>query len=303
MFGEANSLYVESGVWALGAIIVLLLIFWLIKKIFSGGATRMRGTQPRLAVIDAAVVDDKRRLVLVRRDNVEHLVMIGGPSDVVIEPGIAITAPANTAHSDQPASVAAQKVPEQNTGTAATTALAAGGAAAGVAAAVTASAVQASTQNTASAVEQTTANAVQTTDETLAKAGETVTNLVNNAQEAALPNDLPSDAEAASAAIKETVAPAPGPVESVEVATAPQSASVEVAPAEQAEIAQALAVEPPENGETPTNGSGAAQVTAQTEVETPSDPGEVVESETAENVQRLMDDLAAEAQGPTQGPS
>ena len=29
-----------------------------------------------------------RRLVLVRRDNVEHLVLIGGPQDVVIEPGI-----------------------------------------------------------------------------------------------------------------------------------------------------------------------------------------------------------------------
>ena len=29
-----------------------------------------------------------RRLVLIRRDNVEHLIMIGGPQDVVVESGI-----------------------------------------------------------------------------------------------------------------------------------------------------------------------------------------------------------------------
>ena len=43
---------------------------------------------PRLAVIDAAAVDGRRRLVLVRRDNVEHLLMIGGPTDIVVEPNI-----------------------------------------------------------------------------------------------------------------------------------------------------------------------------------------------------------------------
>jgi hypothetical protein len=56
---------------------------------FSGGnlaALGPRGRQPRLAVIDAASVDGSRRLVLVRRDNVEHLLLIGGPTDVVIEP-------------------------------------------------------------------------------------------------------------------------------------------------------------------------------------------------------------------------
>ena len=41
-----------------------------------------------LAVIDAAPIDGRRRLVLIRRDNVEHLLMIGGPSDVVVEPNI-----------------------------------------------------------------------------------------------------------------------------------------------------------------------------------------------------------------------
>jgi hypothetical protein len=44
-----------------------------------------RNRQPRLQVLDAAAVDTRRRLVLVRRDDVEHLIMIGGPTDIVIE--------------------------------------------------------------------------------------------------------------------------------------------------------------------------------------------------------------------------
>ena len=74
-------------------LIVLALIAlatWVMRRM--GGtalaATAARGRQPRLAVIDAAAVDGRRRLVLIRRDNVEHLVMIGGPSDVVIEQNI-----------------------------------------------------------------------------------------------------------------------------------------------------------------------------------------------------------------------
>ena len=47
-----------------------------------------RGRQPRLGVIDYASVDGRRRLILVRRDNVEHLLMIGGPTDVVVEANI-----------------------------------------------------------------------------------------------------------------------------------------------------------------------------------------------------------------------
>lgn len=47
-----------------------------------------RGKQSRLKVLDSAVIDARRRIVLVRRDNVEHLLMIGGPQDLVIETGI-----------------------------------------------------------------------------------------------------------------------------------------------------------------------------------------------------------------------
>jgi flagellar protein FliO/FliZ len=80
-------------------VVVLALIgaaAWLVRR-FAGnrlGANANRGRMPRLAVIDAAAVDGRRRLVLVRRDNVEHLLMIGGPTDIVVEPNIVRAMPA-----------------------------------------------------------------------------------------------------------------------------------------------------------------------------------------------------------------
>src|SRR3569833_1130381 len=63
---------------------------WLGRRVGANrlGAAGRGGRQPRLAVIDAAAVDGRRRLVLVRRDNIEHLLMIGGPSDIVVESNI-----------------------------------------------------------------------------------------------------------------------------------------------------------------------------------------------------------------------
>src|SRR5438105_4546788 len=80
-------------------VVVLALIgaaAWLVRR-FAGsrlGTNANRGRMPRLAVIDAAAVDGRRRLVLVRRDNIEHLLMIGGPTDIVVEPNIVRAQPA-----------------------------------------------------------------------------------------------------------------------------------------------------------------------------------------------------------------
>ena len=73
-------------------VVVLALIgaaTWLVRRF--GGArleAGARNRQPRLAVIDSAAVDGRRKLVIIRRDNVEHLLMIGGPTDVVVETNI-----------------------------------------------------------------------------------------------------------------------------------------------------------------------------------------------------------------------
>ncbi|MFH1344983.1 MAG: flagellar biosynthetic protein FliO [Pseudomonadota bacterium] len=77
--------------FAFVAVLALIGLFaWGLRR-FAGnrlGANTNRGRMPRLAVIDAAAVDGRRRLVLVRRDNIEHLLMIGGPTDIVVESNI-----------------------------------------------------------------------------------------------------------------------------------------------------------------------------------------------------------------------
>ena len=77
---------------------------WLVRRFATSrlGANTNRGRMPRLAVIDAAAVDGRRRLVLVRRDNVEHLLMIGGPTDIVVEPNIVRATPGREALPQRP---------------------------------------------------------------------------------------------------------------------------------------------------------------------------------------------------------
>ena len=85
---------------------------WLVRRFASNrlGANTNRGRMPRLSVIDAAAVDGRRRLVLVRRDNVEHLLMIGGPSDIVVEPNIVRAIPGRDQMAPRPA-VAGEQPP------------------------------------------------------------------------------------------------------------------------------------------------------------------------------------------------
>jgi hypothetical protein len=78
--------------FAIVLVLVALLAFFLRR--ISGGRLKFKGQgsgrtrQPRLGVVDIHDLDRQRQLILVRRDNVEHLVMIGGASDVVIETNI-----------------------------------------------------------------------------------------------------------------------------------------------------------------------------------------------------------------------
>lgn len=82
--------------WIIAFAIVLILValFAFLLRRITGGRLRARGQgggrarQPRLGVVDIHDLDRQRQLVLIRRDNVEHLVMIGGASDVVVETNI-----------------------------------------------------------------------------------------------------------------------------------------------------------------------------------------------------------------------
>ncbi len=74
--------YSEYAVPALVTLVGLLVLLMLIRTIGARGTGR-RGS--RLGVSEFHEIDKSRRLVLLRRDDVEHLVMIGGNQDLVIE--------------------------------------------------------------------------------------------------------------------------------------------------------------------------------------------------------------------------
>lgn len=90
LFGEGTSLPVRFFIAFIVVFALIGLTAWLIRRFGSGalGGQSARGRVPRLAVIEAGAVDGRRKLVLIRRDNVEHLIMIGGPTDILVEANI-----------------------------------------------------------------------------------------------------------------------------------------------------------------------------------------------------------------------
>jgi hypothetical protein len=74
--------YILAALAVLAALVVLIIFFRMFKS-------RARGRKGmRLGLIEYCEIDQSRRLVLVRRDDVEHLLMIGGGHDLVVESGI-----------------------------------------------------------------------------------------------------------------------------------------------------------------------------------------------------------------------
>jgi flagellar protein FliO/FliZ len=83
----APDTFTRAVVVLMGVLALLGLLAWLVQRWgWLGPALSGRGR--RIGVVEAAAVDGKRRLVLVRRDEVEHLVLTGPAGDVVIETGI-----------------------------------------------------------------------------------------------------------------------------------------------------------------------------------------------------------------------
>jgi flagellar protein FliO/FliZ len=79
----------------LGIILLIVVISfgtWLLRTLrpsLNMGGQGRAGRPQRLAITDAFNLDrDGRKLVIIRRDNVEHLLLIGGTNDVVIETSI-----------------------------------------------------------------------------------------------------------------------------------------------------------------------------------------------------------------------
>ena len=79
---------------ALVAVLALLLGFaWLARRFGFAGRSFAAGGRRRLAVVEMVPIDAKRRLILLRRDQVEHLIVLGTESATLIESGIGAAPP------------------------------------------------------------------------------------------------------------------------------------------------------------------------------------------------------------------
>ncbi|TRC94680.1 hypothetical protein FJV76_30235 [Mesorhizobium sp. WSM4303] len=89
--------YAAALLWTFAALVLLVIVLVIIRLVrnltFGTFVAGGRNRKTRLAVMDATAVDSHRRLVLIRRDDIEHLILIGGPTDVVVERDIRLAAP------------------------------------------------------------------------------------------------------------------------------------------------------------------------------------------------------------------
>ena len=88
----------SSYLWAVVALLLVLGLIaglaWLAKKAgLMPGTAAVGARGRRVQVIEVTPLDVKRRLVLIQRDSVEHLILLGAESELVIETGIAAAQP------------------------------------------------------------------------------------------------------------------------------------------------------------------------------------------------------------------
>ncbi len=68
---------------------LIALLVWLVRRFGPAGiALKATGRNRRLAIVEVAPIDARRRLVLVRRDGIEHLLLLGAGNDLVVESGL-----------------------------------------------------------------------------------------------------------------------------------------------------------------------------------------------------------------------
>ena len=94
-----NSLFgdMASNVWTVAIallMVVVLIVFlaWVLKFVLNTSRGIRRGGNGRIGITEQIMVDGKRQIVLIRRDDVEHLILTGGPQDIVLEANIPLIA-------------------------------------------------------------------------------------------------------------------------------------------------------------------------------------------------------------------
>lgn len=88
LFGETGGAIAQFVLALIVVLVLILLVAWLLKKLGGGRFGATHAGQAELEIIDTLAIDPKRRLVLVRHGKLEHLLLIGGGSDEVVERSI-----------------------------------------------------------------------------------------------------------------------------------------------------------------------------------------------------------------------
>jgi len=79
--------YVRFAFALLFVIALIMLIAWVMRRVGFGGMVSTPSRQRRLGIVEVLPLDAKRRLVLVRRDDQEHLLLLSALGDLVVEQG------------------------------------------------------------------------------------------------------------------------------------------------------------------------------------------------------------------------
>ena len=89
---------------ALGVVLLLIAaVAWIARRFMAGGAVPY-GKKRRLALVEVLPLDGKSRLAIVRRDEVEHLIVLGPAATTVVESGFRVAAEAGVGHAAAPTS-------------------------------------------------------------------------------------------------------------------------------------------------------------------------------------------------------
>lgn len=65
---------------------LIMVVAWVMRRVgMAGGTVRGRARQRRLSVVEALPIDAKRRLILIRRDDREHLILLSANGDLLVD--------------------------------------------------------------------------------------------------------------------------------------------------------------------------------------------------------------------------
>jgi flagellar protein FliO/FliZ len=83
--GETGGTIAQFGLSLIVVVALIFLVAWVVKRFGGSRFGGHHGDEAELQVVSTLAIDPKRKLVLVRHGKLEHLLLIGGGSDAVIE--------------------------------------------------------------------------------------------------------------------------------------------------------------------------------------------------------------------------